>query len=260
MRVGGLTNPMHDLAKEIDWLAGHGFDLVDLVMEAPGAAVEQVDWPAMGAQCRDRGVAPICHAAAYLPVESPSPLVRQAALDELRRSVDAAQAAGAAICTLRFRGWPSHMPEAAGYEYCRQLYGIVVKHGQERGVQVALENRAENAHQLKYFREIFHRVPDLKLLLNIGHGNVGTAQSMTRDYLFALADRLVHVHISDNNGARDDRLPFGAPGSGGINLLRELQTLRSFQYDAGISLDMAGDRRWQVTCAEILRAAWVQAA
>jgi sugar phosphate isomerase/epimerase len=204
----------------------------------------------------DRQLGVVCHAAPYYPIENPSPPVRQAALDELRRSIDVAKTLGAPLCTMHFRGWPAYRTEAAGYEYYRQMFDILVRHGQERAVAVALENSANNKHQLKYFREIYHRVPGLKLVYDIGHGNVNTAKSMTRDYLFALADRLMHVHLSDNGGQGDDHLPLGAPRRGGIDLVHELRGLRSFRYDAGITLEVFGARRWLLASAALVREAW----
>ena len=136
------------------------------------------------------------------------------------------------------------------------MYEILVKHGISQGVAVALENSPENRHQLKYFREIFHRVPELKLLFDIGHGNINTAKSMTRDYLFALSERLTHVHISDNDGQGDDHLPIGAPYQGGINLAHELRGLRSFRYDGGITVEVFGDRRWLIASADLIREQW----
>lgn len=47
----------------------------------------------------DHGLAVVCHAAPYLPIDNASPLVRQAALDELRRTVDAAAILGATFTT-----------------------------------------------------------------------------------------------------------------------------------------------------------------
>jgi sugar phosphate isomerase/epimerase len=121
---------------------------------------------------------------------------------------------------------------------------------------VALENSANNKHQLKYFREIFFRLPGLKLAFDIGHGNINTARSMTRDYGFALADRLVHVHLSDNDGSADDRLPFGAPITGGIALRHELQGLKDFRYDGTITLEIEGDPRWLLAASERVREEW----
>ena len=260
MKLGALTDPRHNLLDEIQWIAQNGFDFVDLVLEAPHAALESTDWKTVRAAIDDAGIGIICHAAHYLPIDNPSPHVRQAALDELRRSIDAAQLLGATLCTTRHQGWPSHLTEELGYEYYRQLYEILIKHGAERGVAVALENSQRNQHQLKHFREIFHRQPGLKLHYNIGHGNIQTnAPHTTRDYLFALSEHLIHVHLGDNNGITHQHLPFGAPQNGGIDLMRELRTLRSFRYDNTITLDILGDRRWLLACAVLVRDDWIAA-
>jgi sugar phosphate isomerase/epimerase len=198
----------------------------------------------------------VAHAAPYLPIQNPSPLVRQAAIDELRRCIDVAQLLGAPFCTTHFVGWPGFLEEEQGYEFYRQAYMILLKHGEERGVAVTLENSPHNKHQLKYFREIFFRLPNLKLTFDIGHGNIATARSMTRDYLFALRDRLVHVHMSDNDGEGDDHLPFGAAKRGGINLMHELRGLKDFRYDGTITLEIFGHERWLRASLDLLREYW----
>lgn len=259
MQLGFVTNPRQSLATEIAWAADHGFTLLDLALEAPAAAPESVKWAEVKAAVAARGLQVIGRAATYLPLDNPAPLVRQAALDEIRRAIDAVAALGATLCTLRFSGWPAHLEERTGYEYYRQLLGVLLKHGQAQGVAVALENSPHNPHQLKYFREIFQRLPDLKLVYHIGHGNVQTMQSMTREYLFALADRLAHVRLSDNDGVHNLYLPLGAAPNGGLTLLRELQTLHSFRYDGTIALEISGDRRWLLGSASVLTETWSQA-
>lgn len=259
MQLGFVTNPRQSLALEIAWAANNGFTLLDLALEAPAAAPESVKWAEVKATVAAHGLQIIGRAATYLPLDNPAPLVRQAALDEVRRALDATAALGATLCTLRFGGWPAHLEERTGYEYYRQLLSVLINHGQALGVAVALENSPHNAHQLKYFREIFQRLPDLKLVYHIGHGNIQTMQSLTREYLFALADRLAHVRISDNDGQHNLYLPLGAAASGGLQLLRELQTVRSFRYDGTIALEISGDRRWLLGSAGALSEAWVQA-
>lgn len=258
MRIGALNNPRLRLLHEIEWLATNGFDFIDLALEAPGAALENTDWPTISTALTNSGLGVVCRAATYLPIENPSPLVRQAALDELRRSLDVAQLLNATLCTTSFRGWPAHLNEATGYEYYRQLYEILIKHGAACGVEVALENSPANEHQLKWFREIFHRLPELKLTYNLAHGNLRTMQSMTREYLFALADRLRHLRLSDNDGQQNQHLPFGVPSAGGLDWLRELRTLRSFRYDGTMTVEVQGDRRWLVSSAQLLREWWTQ--
>ena len=99
----------------------------------------------------------------------------------------------------------------------------------------------------------------MKLTLDIGDGNIKTARSMTRDYLFTLNDRLRHVHISDNDGTSDGHLPFGAAIGGGINLTHELRNLRSFNYDGKITLQGFGHERWLRASTEMLRERWDEA-
>lgn len=259
MQLGAMNNPQANVLKEVARIGQLGVDFVDLTIEAPGAAPENTDWQAVRSALQDAGLGVVAHAAPYLPIHNPSPLVRQAALDELRRCVDVAQLVGAPFCTTHFLGWPAFLSEDAGYEYYRQAYLILLKHGAERGVQVTLENSPDNKHQLKYFREIFFRLPELKLTFDIGHGNIKTARSMTRDYLFALRDRLVHVHMSDNDGEGDDHLPFGAPRLGGINLRHELRGLHEFGYDGRITLEVFGDPRWLQASAGMVRELWEKA-
>lgn len=253
MLLGVMNRPHANLFKEIERIAHLGFDFIDLTIEAPAAAPEKTDWNAVRAALDESGLQVVAHAAPYLPLDNPSPLVRAAALDELRRTIDIAHILGAPHCTTHFLGWPDYLPEEEGYEYYRQAYEILTKHGAAAGVQVAMENSANNKHQLKYFREIYFRVKELKLTFDIGHGNVKTARSMTRDYLFALADRLVHVHISDNDSTDDDHLPFGAPRQNQVNLRHELQVLRDFRYDGTLTLQVFGHERWLLASADLIR-------
>lgn len=255
-QIGMSANPARLPTAEIDWAAEHDFGLIDITIAAPNAATERGDWPDLGTLLRDRGIIAICRAAEYLPLMNASPIVRQAALDELRRTVDVAQVLGARLCTLTFAAWQPDWPDAAGYEAYRQLLSILVNHGAAHGVAIALENGMENAHQLKYFREIMQRVPALGLALDIGRLNMRPVRGVTRDWLFAFADRLQHVRVSDNDGAADQRLPFGAPRSNGVDLVIALGALRSFGYTGTLSLAIDGDRRYLDGCREMVRAAW----
>lgn len=253
MRIGAPANANQPLAEEITWIAAAGFDFIDLLMAPPGAAIESVNWKATRALLDEVGITAICRAPDYLPIDNPSPLVRQAALDELRRCADAAAILSAPVLTTAFRGWPLHLPEESGYDYCRQYLGILIEHARAQGLDIALENSPDNRRQLKHFREVFRRLPDLKLAYDIGNGNINTAKSMTRDYLFAFADRLAHLRISDNDGIHPSYLPFGAPTAGGIDVAREMRNLHGFGYDRTITLEIRGDRRWLLDCQLILR-------
>lgn len=259
MRIGVQTNPRRRLAAELEQAAGEKFDFAEIVLAAPHAALESTDWREVATQVMALNLPIHCQSAAYLPIANSSPLVRQAALDELRRSVDATARIGARLLSIPWTGWPNFLGEADGYQFAHQWLTILIQHAQPQGVQISLINSANNRHQLKYFREIFHRTPALRFTYDVGNSNVGVSQSLTRDTLFALGDRLQLVHMSDNDGSAVQHLPFGAPAQGGIDLDHELRTLRTFRFDGDITLQMPGDRSWLLAARDRLRAAWTRA-
>jgi sugar phosphate isomerase/epimerase len=137
------------------------------------------------------------------------------------------------------------------------LYRLLCGEAAQRGLLVAMENSHRNAHQLKHFREIFARCPDLYLLLDVGHANIDVPKNQTREYLFSLADRLAHVHLSDNDGTADQHLPLGAPAKGGISWRRVAADLKSFGYDGTVTLEVfAGERTYRQDSAVRWRSWW----
>ena len=154
-------------------------------------------------------------------------------------------------------GFPGFWPENAGYELYAQLFGLLAGEAAARGVLVAMENTSNNAHQLKHFREIFARSPGLYLVLDVGHANIDVPKNQTREYLFSLADRLAHVHLSDNDGTADQHLPLGAPARGGVSWRRIAADLKSFGYDGTATLEVfAGERAYRQDSARRWQAWW----
>lgn len=246
MKIGAMTNPQRDLFDEVRLIAESGFDYVDLAIEAPKAEPHQIDAKALRLLLDDLGLGVICHAAPYLPVHNPSALVRRAALEELLRCLDTAAGLGARLLTTHYMFFPRFWPDHTGYEIYEQLYARLCQEGRARNVFVAMENHPDNAHQLKHFREIFARSPDLYLLLDVGHANIGVPKHLGREYLFALADRLAHVHVSDNDGIADQHLPLGAPMRGGISWRKVVADLKSFRYDGTVTIEVfANDRQYR---------------
>ncbi len=253
MQFGAMNNPQEPVVEQAVQFAAMGFDYIDLTVEEPCAGPHTTDWSQVRERVDSLGLGVVAHTGPYLPIENPSRRVREAAYGELRTSVDIAAFMGAKVCTMHFRAWPAYQSFASGVSMYQEELGALVAYGLSKGVHVAIENSPHNLHQLKPMREILHRIPDLKLLYDIGHGNVNTPKSLTRDYLFDLRERLVHVHLSDNDGTGDDHLPPGTPKSGGLNLLQEIQTLQNFNYDETLTLEIFGQRMWLQATLEFMR-------
>ena len=132
MQLGMLTDPRSEPLEQIEWAARNDFDYVDLHIAAPAAALESTDRRAVGQAIADAGLDIVCYAAGDYVINNPSPAIRQVALNELRRCADAARIVGVSVPTTRSLGWPPYLDEATGYEYYRQLYGVLLAHGRER--------------------------------------------------------------------------------------------------------------------------------
>ncbi len=253
MQFGAMNDPRESVVEQATAFAEMGFDYLDLTVEEPCTGPHNTNWSHVKRHLDSLGLGIVLHTGPYLPIENPSSRVRDAAYAELRACIDVAAFMGSKLCTMHFRAWPAHQSFASGVGMYQQELGELVAYGLTKKVQVAMENSPHNLHQLKPMREILHRLPDLKLLYDIGHGNIDTARSLTRDYLFDLRDRLAHVHLSDNDGTDDDHLPPGAPKTGGLNIRQEIQTLRDFNYNRTITLEIFGQRMWLKASLDFMR-------
>src|ERR671932_458043 len=96
MQIGAMNHPARNPLEEIGWIGRHGFDFVDLTLEPPAAAPDQIA-PAAGRAALDRhGLGVVAHTAWFIPLSSPFGSVREASLAEFRRALRAAHQIGAA--------------------------------------------------------------------------------------------------------------------------------------------------------------------
>jgi len=165
--------------------------------------------------------------------------IRQYSLELLTNSLDVARAFRSPIMVMHSGFNPQYPPKA------RTKWLDVFSQGLERllsrasdvGVQLALENTYEPDTSL--FEEIFERfsTPALGMCLDAGHatcfGRVEAAEWSRR-----FADRICHVHLSDNDG-RDD-LHQGL-GQGALDLRAVLEPLVGVQSSAGVTFEVGAD-------------------
>lgn len=105
----------------------------------------------------------------------------------------------------------SKLPEKS-WDTCIESIQILCDHSADMGITIAVEN-------MPNFPKIFGRYPDemLDLLEQVDRDNVGMTLDVGHANTMGLLDefakkcksRLSHMHIHDNNGARDEHLPLG---------------------------------------------------
>lgn len=105
----------------------------------------------------------------------------------------------------------------------------------DRGVRIAIENMAGDGDHWALIRDLFAEYgPEyLGLCYDSGHGNIANPGL---DHLEALKDRLISVHLHDNDGQSDQhRLPF----SGTVDWERLTRIIAESAYTKCLSLEVS---------------------
>ena len=80
MLIGAMNNPMFDPVDEIETYARFGLDFIDLTLEPQAAYSGTLDIEGVRNALRRTGLGIVGHTAYYLPIASPLPQLRRAAV------------------------------------------------------------------------------------------------------------------------------------------------------------------------------------
>jgi len=260
MRIGRMNDPAQPLGQEIEYTAKQGFDFVEITLEPPQAGIEQINVPEVRRQLRDLGLAALGHTAYYLPLACPFERVRQAAVEVLKRCLEAFAELQVPTMTVHPDHGVLHGFEVKDILACNlKSFAELVAYGKEVGVAVLLENLDRHLGSAENLRPIFEALPDLGWTLDVAHANLGTPQNRTGELLHHLGSHLRHVHFSDNYGGRDDlHLPLGTGRMLFPPLIRQLQAAG---YDGTVTLEVfSRERDYLLLSREKLRQWWDAAA
>lgn len=166
---------------------------------------------------------------------SPNPRLAAASLAEYAQAVELAGDLGAKPVVLHpggipgeYAALPHHLEEAwRRLEFALEL---LVPFARERGVTLALENKQSGGGRDLILTPEEHlraleRFPDLGACLDFGHlATLPEGTCSQAEYVRALGARLVHVHLHDNRGQRDEHLGLGqglVPWREAVSILEE---------------------------------------
>lgn len=255
MIIGAMNHPARDPIEEIRTFSSMGLEFIDLTLEPPCGATWRIDPKAIRRVLEDRGMGVVGHTAFYLPIASAFESLRCAAVDELKRCLDAFAEIGSKWMNVH----PD--PRAPFHERAFVIHRNVeslrelIDHGRPMGVGVMLENIPNGFNTAANIGQVLDPLPDLGLHLDIGHANLHIPNNTTGEMLKAYGDRVRHVHLHDNNGADADlHLPLGA---GHMDVDKEVGLLKASGYDDTITLEVfAEDKTYLIYSIEVLRRAW----
>jgi sugar phosphate isomerase/epimerase len=252
MQVGMMNDPAVDPVTEARWATKHGFDFIDLTMEGPAAAVDQVNVSALKAVLDNSGLGIVGHTAWYLPFGSPVPQVRMGAVDAVRATFEPFARLGGRYVNVHVDKGVGAFSYDDTLRWNAESFAQLAEDARAYSLTVMIENVVNNLNTAKAFRTLLEAHPDLRFHLDIAHANVKGEK--TAEFLKAHADKLVHVHISDNKRVSDDHLPLGV---GNINWSEQLGLLHASGYDGTITLEIfTPDRAYLLENATRLRRLW----
>jgi len=132
--------------------------------------------------------------------------------DMHRKQIDAAADIGAKVIVVHARNFYSQGTSDIDLSLARS----VTSYAADNGVKIALENTFE---ELSVLVDAVENVEGLGICLDVGH--VYFTSTPMAEYLDALGDRIIHLHLQDTLGQDESHLPATgpdhfSPGTGSI--------------------------------------------
>ncbi len=171
---------------------------------------------------------------------SPDPAVRAKGIENTKRAIDCAQAAGASALVGPFHSALGYFsgagPTADEWKWGVESMRPVAEHAAQAGVVLGLEavNRFEcyfvntMADLTRFVRDVDH--PNCRAMYDTFHTHI--EEKNIPDAIRAVAPVLCHVHISENDRS--------TPGTGNVRWKENFDTLREVGYDGWLMIEAFG--------------------
>ncbi len=252
MQIGMMNNPRNDLVGEIDLIASHDFDFIDLTLEYPRSGIDVIDKKAVLAKLKESGLGVIGHTTYYLPFASPIDTIRVAAINEVIGTLKFFKEAGAGMVTVHPDSGVGPVDTRTAASLNALSFKVICDEAAKIGLSIVMENVPGPFSSVEPLKTVLKAVPALSFHLDVGHAFVG--RNRFRQLLAAFKDKLQHVHLSDNRFRGDDHMPLGA---GNIDWTEVIGAIKKTGYDSTFTLEVfSNDKRYVVGSRDKLKELW----
>jgi len=261
MKVGAMNHPAKDPLDEIEWIGNNGFDFVDFTFEPPAADANRVDAVAVRAALKRHNLGVVAHTAWYLPYGTPFGGIREACLAEFLRVLPAAREIGATVLNVHYAKPPSFFPDEQVIGWHVEVLSRLCDEAAAVGVTIVLEHVPfAGSEQLEHIVAVTERVPLLRFHLDSGHAKLERGYDRWDEYLSALGGKLLHVHLSENDGTADQHLPLGSAPRSATKWPEHIRKLKATGYDGTITLEVfSPEKEYLFASRDLLRKWWDEA-
>jgi len=150
---------------------------------------------------------------AGINIATPSPDLRRAVLKRLTKSLVLAGQLGCRLWLFHPGSRTGLSPIYPGKDWQLNLESVrtLLNVARREGVEIAIENTPEPFPSLMKSVDEFHRFyedleDDIGMVLDVAHANLNR---QIQDFIKQFSKKLVHMHVSDNDGANDLHMGIG---------------------------------------------------
>lgn len=175
---------------------------------------------------------------AGINIAVPSPILRRAALKRLERSISHAKQLDCRLWLFHpgFKTALSHIYPGKDWQQNLDSVHTLLKIAGREGIKIAIENIPEPYPNLMKSARDFQRFyeeldSDMGMVLDVAHANLN---GQIQDFMKQFHDKIVHIHVSDNDGVNDQHLGIGY---GNIDWESVAKTIKELKYGKLIILE-----------------------
>lgn len=251
MKIGHNTHPRRDMIDAIRWIGENGFDFVDLFFEGDKGSYHYIDPQKIAKALNDYGLDKVGHTAWSLPIGSEIKDLRQKAVEILQKHIEICSEIECDKMTVHAH-WPSPLFNSdEGVKFQTDSLQQLADYGEPRGVQIIYESITTSRDNVANIKRILKHNPKIGFHADIGHLNLHGKDPLECMTIFQ--DRLAHIHMHDNDGARDLHLPIGCGMIDWNTLIKNLKTF----YDGTITLEIfSPDKDYVLLSRRKLKEKW----
>jgi len=259
IKFGNLTNPLMDVMPEIKNISENGFDYVEIGIEGPFGKRELLEKriSEIKNELEKRNLFIVGHTAWYLEIGCQYENIRLDYIDEMKKEMILAKKLGCTKINVHSHCQGMYMKDEKTKKiiinnYIKSLRELAA-FADKIKIRLMLENSGERGEITNFddIKKILDNVPRLYFHLDLGHAFIWDKMKGIEKYLKTFRNKLIHIHMHDNNGERDEHKGIG---KGKIDYKKVYRWLKDINYNNTITLEVFGkDRKPAVKSMKILR-------
>lgn len=237
MKIGFLVNPRKDIYSEIKWIVENGFDFVDLFLEPDRNIIENLDPMKIIEIIKECNIETVGHTAWYLPIGSPMKQLRDEAVSIINDYIVFFSKINCCKMTIHANWPPSMFNNDEGINFQTESIQKILDFSKNFNIRIMYEPIDTINDSIENVGKILDLNKELFFHLDTGHANLFKRNPI--DYIRKFKDKLIHVHLHDNDGKSDLHLPIG---TGIIKWKDIIDELKAF-YKETVTLEIFSQDR-----------------